>query len=191
MASERQRNWTFILYPESCHPCWRTVLDDLHLPWAESPLHEHDLNADGEPKKPHWHIILCFDGVKTYEQIKEITDSVMGTRPEIVRNVRSMIRYFAHLDNPEKWQYPTQEIIGHGGLDVPEMLQLLSSRKAQILQEIFSWIADNHITEFSDLIDYCMYSGNTDWFRVATEFSTLPIKTYLASVRNKKNKQDR
>lgn len=191
MPSDRQRNWTFILYPESCHPRWRSVLDDLHLPWAESPLHEHDINADGEPKKPHWHIILCFDGVKTYDQIKEITDSVMGTRPEIVRNVRSMIRYFAHLDNPEKWQYPTQEIIGHGGLDVPEMLQLLSARKAQILQEIFSWIADNQITEFSDLIDFCMYSGNIDWFRVATEFSTLPIKTYLASARNKKNKQER
>ena len=191
MASERNRNWTFILYPESCHPLWRTVLDDLHIPWAESPLHEHDINADGEPKKSHWHIIMCFDGNKSYEQIKDITDSVMGTRPEIVRNVRSMIRYFAHLDNPEKWQYPTQEIIGHGGLDVPEMLQLLSARKVQILQDIFDWLSANHVTEFTDLIDFCRSTDNTDWFRVATEFNTLAISKYLASARNQQNKKER
>ena len=34
---ERVRNWTFIVYPESAPDKWRDILDDMHVPWIESP----------------------------------------------------------------------------------------------------------------------------------------------------------
>lgn len=103
----RTRNWVFILYPESAPEDWRTKLDDLLIEWVESPLHDKDVNPGGEPKKPHWHILLLFSGSKSYEQIVEITLSVNGTIPKPCISVRGQIRYFAHLDNPEKAQKET------------------------------------------------------------------------------------
>lgn len=49
----RTRNWTFVLYPDSAPDNWRQILDDKHIEWIESPLHDKDVNANGEPKKPH------------------------------------------------------------------------------------------------------------------------------------------
>ena len=37
---ERTRNWTFVIYPESAPKNWRDVLDEQHIQWVESPLHE-------------------------------------------------------------------------------------------------------------------------------------------------------
>ena len=66
---DRSRVWTFVCYPESVREGWRDALDDLHIAWAESPLHDKDTNADGSAKKPHWHVLLVFDGKKSYEQV--------------------------------------------------------------------------------------------------------------------------
>ena len=74
----RTRTWTFVIYPESAPLNWRDKLDGLHIEWVESPLHDKDLNASGEAKKPHIHILLLFGGVKSYEQVKEIK---VGYRP--------------------------------------------------------------------------------------------------------------
>ena len=118
----RKRNWTAVVYPESAPENWREILDDEHIEWVESPLHDKDMNPDGSIKKPHWHIMLLFDGNKSYEQIKEITDKINAPIPKYVQSVRAMARYFAHLDNPEKVQYAVSEIRGHGGVDLKELL---------------------------------------------------------------------
>ena len=41
----------FIVYPESAPSNWRDTLNKTHLRWIESPLHDKDVNADGEVKK--------------------------------------------------------------------------------------------------------------------------------------------
>ena len=47
----RARNWTFIAYPESCEKIdLISTLDDLHIEYAISPLHDSDINADGTKK---------------------------------------------------------------------------------------------------------------------------------------------
>ena len=69
MSSEKGRDWTFIVYPESAPDNWRELLDDTHLRWIESPLHDKDVNEDGEIKKPHWHILLSFEGPVTLKAV--------------------------------------------------------------------------------------------------------------------------
>ncbi|MGQ7458465.1 Rep family protein, partial [Streptococcus suis] len=54
---QKGRDWTFIVYPESAPSNWREILDETHMRWVEFPLHDKDVNADGEIKKPHWHIL--------------------------------------------------------------------------------------------------------------------------------------
>jgi len=56
----RCRNWTFVLYEDSAPVNWRDILDDEHIEWIESPWHDKDVNANGEPKKKHKHIALLY-----------------------------------------------------------------------------------------------------------------------------------
>ena len=66
-----------VVYEDSAPENWRERLDDLHLCWIEGPLHDNDINADGEPKKPHYHIILTYPSLVSFEAVKEITDEVL------------------------------------------------------------------------------------------------------------------
>lgn len=66
----RTRNWTFVVYPESAPDNWREIIDEYRTPWIESPLHDKDVNPDGELKKPHWHVMMMFPTNKSYDQIR-------------------------------------------------------------------------------------------------------------------------
>ena len=67
-TDSRTRIWTAICYPESAPSNWVDLLDQLHIEWCQSPLHEFDTNVTGEVKKPHYHLIFAFDGKKSFDQ---------------------------------------------------------------------------------------------------------------------------
>ena len=99
------RDWAFIVYPESAPKNWREILDETHMRWVESPLHDKDFNPDGTFKKPHWHVMLSADGPITLKAVEKIIEPLNVPAPQKVGSGRGMIRYFIHLDNPEKYQY--------------------------------------------------------------------------------------
>ena len=125
---DRTRIWSAVVYPDSAPENWREVLDDLHIEWVESPLHEFDTNPTGEVKKAHWHIVMSFDGPKSFEQVCEILEPLHCPIPQKCHALRGAVRYMAHLDNPEKYQYPTSGIVPHGGFDLAAALAPSSSQ---------------------------------------------------------------
>ena len=62
----KKRNWAFVLYPESAPKDWKEQLSKTGLEGAISPLHDKDVNPTGEPKKAHYHIIICYPGPTTF-----------------------------------------------------------------------------------------------------------------------------
>lgn len=178
----RARTWTFIVYPESVPNNWREFLDSYHIPWVESPLHDKDVNPDGTIKKPHWHVILMFDGKKSYEQIKEITDSLNAPVPQKTANPKGLIRYLIHMDNPEKYQYSREDIVCHSGADIDQYFELSSVSRERILWDIMKFIRDEKITSYSAFIGYCQDTDNWEWFSIATKYYTLAIRTLIDSV---------
>lgn len=184
-GSDRTRNWSCIVYPESAPKNWRELLDDMHIEWIESPLHDKDLNATNEPKKPHWHLLLLFGGVKSYEQVKEITDSINAPIPQRVHNAKAMVRYMAHLDNPDKAQYSTADIVAHGGADVAELLRPCSSERYTLISEMCCWIKENKVTEFQDLMDYAMSYRFDDWLPLLCDNSAYVVGQYIKSQRHR------
>ena len=52
---ERKRNYATLVYPDSAPENWQEILSELKVPVFISPLHDKDVNADGKPKKPHYH----------------------------------------------------------------------------------------------------------------------------------------
>ena len=181
----RTRVWTFILYPESAPENWIDILIDMHLEFVVSPLHDQDRDATGELKKPHWHVMLMFAGVKSYEQVKEITEKVNGTIPERCHNAKAMVRYMAHIDNPDKAQYKIEDIRAYGGVDLQELLRPTSSERYSMIKEMIDFVRQENIIELQDLIDYAIQERYDDWFPLLCDSCTYVINQYIKSLRHR------
>ena len=184
-GSDRTRNWTFVLYEDSAPENWRELLDDEHIEWIESPWHDKDINADGEPKKKHKHILLLFGGVKSYEQVKELTDKLGQPIPQRCHNAKAMVRYMAHMDNPEKAQYSPSDIIAHGGVDLAEMLRPSNSERYTLIRDMMDYLRSAAVTEFQDLMDYAAAEHFDDWFPLLCDNSAYVIGQYIKSQRHR------
>ena len=181
----RTRNWNIIVYPESAPEKWRELIDETHIEWVESPLHDKDVNADGELKKAHYHVLLLFDGPKSYEQVKKITDSINAPIPQRCHSVKGSIRYMVHKDNPEKAQYDWNKIVCHGGADLASLCAPTATERMAIQKDITAYIRDERIIEFADILFYAQANDLDDWYNVLMNYSTLSISTLIRSNRNK------
>lgn len=181
----RCRNWTIVVYPDSSPDNWRNLLDEKHIEWIESPLHDKDLNANGEPKKPHWHVLLLFGGVKSYEQVLEFVNFLNCPIPVRCHNAKALVRYMAHLDNPDKAQYSISDIKPHGGVDIAELLRPSSSERYCLIKDILQFVKDNNIIEFQDLIDYAFSNHFDDWFPLLCDNSAFIVVNYIKSCRHR------
>lgn len=189
MAKEnvKKRNWAFVLYPESAPADWREQLTKSGIQAAVSPLHDRDLNADGEPKKPHYHVILVYGNPTTYNNVKSFTNGKLGqTVPQPLEQVRGYYRYLTHEDNPEKEQYSKSEIQLINGFDIRDFVEMTKSEVTRYKRELLDFIRDNNLIEYSDLLDILLDGGEAtaDLFEVASNH-TLFLTKYIASRRYK------
>lgn len=154
----RVRNWATVVYSDEAID----KLSELKLPCLVSPWHDSDVNADGEKKKPHKHIMFCFDGKKSREQIKDICDMIGGVGCEPIQSMRSYARYLCHLDNPDKAQYNINDVRSFGGIDYIELINSLAD-EFSTLYDIIDYLLENHITSLRDFLLYCR-ENRQDWF---------------------------
>lgn len=183
----RTRNWTFVVYPESAPENWIECLKALCVPFVVSPLHDMDLEKDGSGalKKAHWHVLILFKGKKSYNQVKTITEAINATTPQICHDATGLVRYFAHLDNPDKYQYSTSDIQGFCGADPSEYLKPTSGERHQIINEMMQFVRDNHVIEFQDLCDYARENKFDTWFSCLCDNSTIVMERYVRSQRHR------
>lgn len=177
----RTRNFATVVYPDSEHTPedWLDVLGEQKVPIMVSPLHDQDINATGEPKKPHYHLLLCFDGVKTPEQAKAVFDLVGGVGLEVVQSLRGYARYLCHMDNPEKVQYDTGEVRCLGGADFATAINLVTD-KYKAVREMIEYCRENNVISFSALLEFAMVD-RYDWFRVLCDSGAVIMEKYLKS----------
>lgn len=178
-ATTRTRNFASILYPDSAPENWLDILSDFHVPCFVSPLHDKDVNPDGEIKKPHYHIFLTFENVKTPEQAQEIFDSIGCVGREIVQSLRGYARYLCHLDNPEKYQYQPDDVLCLCGTDYNDVIGLPTD-KYKAIREMQHWCLDNKVLSFATLLEYAS-ENRSDWFRVLCDSGAYVIEKYLKS----------
>lgn len=182
---DRTRIWAAVVYPDSAPENWRDILDDYHIEWAESPLHEFDTNPTGEVKKAHWHIVLAFDGPKSFEQVSELLSPINCPIPQRCHSLKGAVRYFAHLDNPEKHQYSVSEIRAHGGFDVTAALAPSSSERYEIISEMIEFVKAAGVTEFQDLMDYAVEQHRDSWFPLLCDSCSFVMQQYIKSQRHR------
>lgn len=159
--NNRGRYWSVIVYPDDLPSDWRDSLTGMK--WIESPVHDRDINSDGKAKKRHIHLIFMFTNHKSKKSIEDFlferfeqdeNGSIIGiAKNPIIVELNSYTRYLAHMDNPEKFRYDENLIIGHGGADVSRYLMkgLTLEEEYIKLQEIEDLIKSNKIMEYHDL----------------------------------------
>lgn len=175
----RTRNFATIVYPESAPEGWQDILAQQFVPAFISPLHDKDINPTGEPKKPHYHVVLMFDSVKTKEQAIEIFEKIGGVGCDVIQSIRGYSRYLCHLDNPEKAQYAENTVRSLCGADYANVIGLVTD-KYKAIGEMIDFCQENNIFSYSDLLEYCRME-RFDWFRVLCDNGTVVMKEYLKS----------
>ena len=186
----KKRNWTFVLYDDSCAKDWEEYLISTGVPFAYA-YHDQDFTELGEVKKPHYHVIVCFDGPTTYNTMQEHGKRVGAandvTQP--VGSVRGMVRYFCHKDNPDKYQYPEDIIQCRNGFDPKDYFNLTVSQQKALKRQVINYIRENEITQYADLVDILYDSEQDDMGDIASQntfFFTQYIKS--SNERQRKNK---
>lgn len=161
----RGRIYATVVYPDSAPPDWRARLEGTHIAAMVSPLHCDDVLPDGEPKKPHWHVLWRYEGVKTPAQAQDVVDLIGGAGAvEIVADYRGYARYLCHLDSPDKAQYSPDDVACYGGADWAAVALSDAERTDAALDEIEDWIDDTGCYSYAALCRYCRRE-RPDWTR--------------------------
>lgn len=161
-TDKRSRNWVGILYAGSLPKNWQAQLDGLQ--YALSPWHDKDVDDDGKIKKKHRHIYLKFPNVKSFSQVKAIFDALNQPHPQICQNPVGAIRYFCHLDNPEKAQYALADCIDHG-IGVAKIIAMSGDRdllEMGFTAQIREIVGIHKFLEYNEVFDYCVEQGLDD-----------------------------
>lgn len=152
MKTDKYRYWWLIAYPESLPSNWLDILSDTLTPIIVSPLHEFDLDSNGNYKKPHYHIIVLYNGPTTFNHIKKhFCDPINATIPKYILNLKGAFDYLTHKNHSDKFQYDDDTILwlngaNYGYIDVDE------DNFANI-RTVLSIISDNGIKSFRELVN--------------------------------------
>ena len=175
------------MYPESAPSDWIEQLQLSGAQFAISPLHDKDLNATGEPKKAHWHVIVVYGSPTTESNVKSLTERLNAPKPIPLEQVRGYYRYLTHKDNPEKAQYDEKDIQTLNGFDIRDFVEMTKARSMQKLESFKndSW---TRFLEYADLLDYLQDEDElADEYDVAINHTIL-LNTYIKSRRYKRER---
>lgn len=171
MADERFRNYATVIYPESAPEDFKEIIADWHVPAFLSPLHDKDINPDGEAKKAHYHLLVMFAGKKTKESVENLFDMVNGVGCQKVLSTDGYARYLCHLDNPEKCQYSRNDVTAFAGADYERMIERSADEDGAI-KELTQLVIDNGIDNVADIYIACADAGRDDLIRQLTKKSS-------------------
>lgn len=199
-VDKRFRNATFIVYPDSAPDNWIEILREQRVPFIVSPLHDKDKDLgekDGNlcelPKKAHYHVAITCDGNKSLDYFNFLAKSVNGTIAWKIENLRSMLRYFCHLDNPEKYQYPVNELRSFCGANVKDAMLMEGYELTQECMRIQSFIRKMKFESFEEFTNYLNDNKHVDWYHIVTAqrtayFSALMKDHFYIKQAKEKNK---
>lgn len=178
MSKARRSNyWASIVYPESAPSDWFEKLSSFKIRAFVSPLHDLDKTADGDLKKPHFHVLLLYDSLKSQSQVDEVFKLIGGVGSERVSSLRGYARYLCHLDDPDKSQYDISCVQAIGDMDYNFIINSIVDKYATA-KEMIEFCQSSSIFHFCDLVDYAVMN-RPDWFMALHDSSTYLIKEYI------------
>lgn len=166
MAREkRTRVWGTLIYPRQgdeetqCPENWAEVLEEMGVKAVVSPLHDKDTKPDGTFKKPHRHVLLSFEGVKSEAQARELFERIGGVGCEPINSLYAQVRYLTHKDNPEKAQYSSLDVLTFGGFEYKRYASTKEDEDkdtGEKMGRIFAIMAERNLFEFCHVAEFLL-----------------------------------
>lgn len=138
----KARNFSMILYPDSMpeHAIESLLKSDLKI--AVSPLH----HPEAEEKKPHYHVILCYDGPHEVSSVNEmLTEMYHCPRIQVIESISQSIRYLIHKGWDTKIQYPFESI--QSNFDIRKYFA-----DDVFILDILNFIENHNVTSYTMLV---------------------------------------
>lgn len=193
---EKARNWVVICYPEHFSSKEEMVkkFEGLFLPTAISPLHP----PDEDNSKEHYHIMFCLSGDKSNVSLLGMLDkaNLLPTLAGYSRNnvnfhqvqkvgdKSAMLRYFCHLNQPDKIRLNWEDMVFLNGLDGNQALKPTYSQGINYCTEIIEYCRTNKLYYFCDLVDIAIREYPDTWYIYLMEHGAF-VKEYLRSTASK------
>ena len=176
--ADKSRLWAFEIYDESCPDDYHETLEDIcdetgakiAYIWHDRDVYsERDLRRaqkagrevdwkPGDTKKIHAHVLIDFPNPRRPKSILELLRPLDVKKVIPVHNRLGMNRYLTHLDNPEKHQYRSDEIVTINGYQV--VTEKHEDKLLRIWRELKEIIELHDITEAWELL--MLASGNDE-----------------------------
>lgn len=202
-AKVKGRHCTYVVYADSAGPkdVWVEELKKTGLAFVVSPYHDKDVNPDGTPKKPHWHVIISWGNTTTFRNAVNIADTIFHCPlPDMLRGgPKGMYRYLTHQDDPDKYQYK-EKPTAYNGWEVP----LDSVEVARIKEEIRRVVLLEDCQEYGELMCECAMMGpeylevcqnNTVFFdKLCSSYRHSPVRNlerFLRQLQSSKDEKDK
>lgn len=160
----KKRHWLYIVYPESAPSDWMEMLKQTGLQFAVSPLHDKDVDVAGNLKKPHWHVIVSFEGPTTFNTASSYCEVTKGPYPKVCENVRGSYEYFTHKNDADKYQYLPAEIKEFNGFQV----DISKKEVLRIKKELSQLIFNEDITEIMEFDVMVRMLYGDEYYEVAS-----------------------
>lgn len=180
-AGMRSRGWACIVYPESVPDDWMDRLKEAHIQTLISPVHDMDKLPNGEPKKPHYHVLAMFDNPVGESSAKSYFGRINITAPpEKIDTIKGYARYLIHLDDHDKARYDKRGVIGLAGVSWSSVALDEAEEVNALLDEIEEFIADNGCISYFALCRYARVE-RPEWTRVIRK-NTIHLTALLKSL---------
>lgn len=127
------------------------------------------LPVEGQHKKSHVHVLLTAHGPMTAEWWEQKFEGFHEVGFwQAVNSVPSMMRYFAHMDSPEKHQYNAMEIHGFGGIDLSPLLKTSKVSNLFTLLDVMDHMMKNDVRHYNHLVRWALSTGDVDTIACVT-----------------------
>lgn len=172
------RYWAVLGWCESLPKEWKDNLKKSNLPCVISPLHDKDVDKDtGELQKPHYHILLAWDGPTTFNYVQDFAKCIgLGTYVEKIRSISNLINYMTHdsYKGRGKHKYNSEDI------------EYINCKESDFIKtgfkKIIGYIQENKIYSFRKLVE-SLYSNNEDELLEFVAQRTYYVNLYVSSLK--------
>ena len=179
--AKRVRVVWFIVYEDSAPSDWRDYLRGLGVEGFTSPLHNSDINEDGSAKKPHYHVIVYFSGVKSLDVVTELfKDIAANGLVQVPIDTVKATEYLCHLNDEDKAYYDPRDVEGLGGLNYMSYISKRSKDKTDGLALLLLYIVRNNCFNFSLLYLELLYT-NRELFEILKSSNPTLLMNFIKS----------
>lgn len=178
--ADKYRFFDFVTYDP-----YEKIIEELKKEGGDylvSPQH----SPDETEKKEHNHVMYSHGNSTTFKHGRDILlglDLAVNGYIVGVEHPRNRMRYYLHLDNPEKQQFPEGRkaltVVNNFPLDLTKPLS--EEEKRELPKRVISFIEEYNIFEYSTLL-LSLMERDDDMFQYATTH-TIMLARFLDSKR--------